>query len=160
MRLLATLAVAAVTALPFASAQAAPKDIVETIGNKGTFVRMLEAADRAGLTPELRGAGPITVFAPTDDAFDRLDPDFLDYIVRPENRDELAALLKKHVVPGRHDFAKLAETDGTLDTLLGAPLPVSAEDGIFVGEARITVANIEAANGIVHAIDRVIEPKL
>lgn len=160
MRLSKALAAAALLALPAGAASAAQRDILATAGEAGTFSRLIAAAEKAGLTDKLAGPGPITVFAPTDEAFAKLGADFVDYITKPENKDELAALLKSHVVEGKHLADALKAKAEPLDTLHGGTLAIDASAGLKVGNATVKRADIIASNGVIHAIDTVIEPSL
>ncbi len=134
------------------------RDVVETAEAAGSFETLATALRAAGLVDALRGDGPFTVFAPTDEAFAALPEGALESLLRPENRDDLVTVLTYHVVPGRLDAADVARARG-LDTLGGQRLGVATPGGrVVVGDANVVQANVECSNGIVHAIDRVLLP--
>lgn len=133
-------------------------NIVETAAEAGQFDTLIAAAKAAGLAGALTGDGPLTVFAPTDDAFDALPAGTVETLLRPENKDQLARILKYHVVAGRVGSDELAD-GASVETLAGERAGFEATEGGFAIEgARITATDIEASNGIVHVIDRVILP--
>lgn len=162
MKALSVLALAVALSLPLAGAHAASKNIVETAENAGTFKTLLKAATAAGLADKLKGEGPYTVFAPTDEAFTRLPAGKLDSLLKPENMDELAALLQHHIVPGKVLSIDVRNTKGAkeLKTAHGSSLNVDGQNGLKVGTAKIVTPDITASNGIVHVIDQVLLPKL
>jgi uncharacterized surface protein with fasciclin (FAS1) repeats len=133
-------------------------NIVETAASAGQFETLIAAAKAAGLAGALTGDGPLTVFAPTDEAFEALPAGTVETLLKPENKDQLTRILQYHVLPGRVGSDKLA--DGiSVDTLSGEPATIVATEGGFAIEgARITATDINASNGIVHVIDRVILP--
>ena len=133
-------------------------NIVETAQEAGQFETLLAAAEAAGLARALSGDGPFTVFAPTDDAFGSLPAGTIQTLLEPENQEQLADILKYHVVPGRVGSDELAD-GATLETLAGPRVTfIQSETGFTVEGARIVATDIEASNGIVHVIDRVIQP--
>ena len=138
-------------ALP--SAARAEDDIVDTAVSAGSFKTLVAALRAAQLDGALRGDGPFTVFAPTDDAFAALPEGAVANLLLPENRDRLRAVLLHHVVAGRIRAEDLAPVAG-LKSLGGTALPV----GLRIGEANVTKANIECGNGVIHVIDRVLLP--
>ncbi|MEE4172901.1 MAG: fasciclin domain-containing protein [Xanthomonadales bacterium] len=133
-------------------------NIVETAAAAGQFETLIAAARAAGLAGALTGEGPLTVFAPTDEAFDALPAGTVETLLKPENRDQLARILQYHVLSGRVGSDQLA--DGvSVDTLAGEKARITATEGGFAIEgARITATDIDASNGVVHVIDRVILP--
>lgn len=134
------------------------KNIVETADSAGQFKTLLAAAKAAGLVSALSGKGPLTVFAPTDDAFGALPAGTVKSLLKPANKSKLAAILKFHVVSGRVGSGALAD-GATLETLAGAKLSFAAtEKGFSVQGARIVKTDIGASNGVVHVIDRVMLP--
>jgi uncharacterized surface protein with fasciclin (FAS1) repeats len=152
---------AAAVALPLAvggiAAHAA--DIVETAADAGSFDTLVAAVEAAGLVETLKGEGPFTVFAPTDEAFARLPAGTVDSLLQPENKDQLIALLTYHVVPGKVMSGDLAGREVEAATVQGSPVSIDATDGaVKVDEATVTQADIEADNGIIHVIDAVITP--
>lgn len=135
------------------------KDLVTTAVEAGSFQTLAKALGAAGLVEALQGDGPFTVFAPTDEAFAALPAGALERLLLPENAAELAALLKRHVVPGRV-FSDAAAKGATLTTLQGARLTTRAEQGrVLVGGARVLSADVDASNGVIHVIDRVLLPQ-
>jgi len=156
-----TVAVSAVLAAPSLAdhhGQASGDNIVETAAAAGQFETLLAAATAAGLAPALSEDRPFTVFAPTDEAFGALPAGTVETLLRPENRDKLANILKFHVVSGRVGSDALAD-GATLDTLAGPRMTFTeSEQGFTIEGARIVATDINASNGIVHVIDRVILP--
>ncbi len=136
----------------------AEKNIVETAAAAGQFETLIAAAKAAGLAGALSGDGPLTVFAPTDDAFNALPAGTIATLLKPENKDALARILKFHVLSGRVGSDALA--DGVrVETLAGPSAKISAaEKGFTIEGARIVATDIGASNGVVHVIDRVIMP--
>ncbi len=129
-------------------------DIVDTAIAAGDFTKLVAAVQTAGLEDALRGDGPFTVFAPTDEAFGALGLSDEDLLALPD----LAEILLYHVVPGALDGNAVAAEE-TLETLLEKDVAVTVEgESIFINEAQVVVANIEAANGIIHVIDSVLLP--
>ncbi len=133
-------------------------DIVETAASAGTFNTLIAAAKAAGLVDALKGDGPLTVFAPTDEAFSALPAGTIATLLKPENKDQLATILQYHVIVGNVGSRALA--DGVvLDTLAGIDAQISKTEGGFnIENARIVATDINASNGTVHVIDRVILP--
>lgn len=136
---------------------AAPRDIVDTAAAAGDFTTLVTAVDAAGLVEALRGDGPFTVFAPNDAAFALLPDGTVDMLVEPENRAQLQSVLTFHVAPGRYEAADLARLSA-LETLNGERLSIDAADGVRIETAQVIAADIEAANGVIHVIDRVLSP--
>lgn len=163
-KLIGFAAFALLTLLTTLSASAHERDrmqadnIVETAAAAGQFETLLAAATAAGLAPALTGDGPFTVFAPTDEAFGTLPAGTVADLLKEENRDQLANILKFHVVSGRIGSGALK--DGrTLETLSGAQVTfIETEQGFTIENARIVATDINASNGVVHVIDRVILP--
>jgi len=135
-----------------------PKNIVETAAAAGKFNTLIAAAKAAGLAGTLQGEGPFTVFAPTDEAFAKLPKGTVESLLKLENKDKLAAILKYHVVPGSVKLAKALEV-GQGKTLLGPSLGIKFADGrVTVGTATLVTADIAASNGTIHVIDSVLLP--
>ncbi|MDZ4772432.1 MAG: fasciclin domain-containing protein [Planctomycetota bacterium] len=131
-------------------------DIVATAVKAGSFKTLAAALEAAGLVEALQGEGPFTVFAPTDEAFASLPKGTVEGLLKPENREKLAALLKHHVVKGRV-FADAAGKGANVTTLAGTAVKTRSADGqVFVNEARVVKADIDAKNGVIHVIDRVL----
>jgi transforming growth factor-beta-induced protein len=134
------------------------KNIVETASAAGKFKTLLAAAQAAGLAETLQGEGPFTVFAPTDDAFAKLPKGTVESLLKPENKEKLAAVLKYHVVAGNVKLTKALEA-GQGKTVLGPSLTIKFEDGrVKVGTANLVTADISASNGVIHVIDTVLLP--
>jgi uncharacterized surface protein with fasciclin (FAS1) repeats len=134
-------------------------DIIATARGAGTFGTLLAAVDAAGLTATLQGAGPFTVFAPTDAAFAALPAGTVETLLRPENRARLTAVLTYHVVSGNVRAAQVT-TMTSATSLQGAPIAIAVENGRVKlnGSATVTTADVAASNGVIHVIDRVILP--
>ncbi|MEL7543199.1 MAG: fasciclin domain-containing protein [Pseudomonadota bacterium] len=164
MNVLRRLLVVAMIALPigagFSMVHASQKDIVETAEASGQFSTLITAVKAAGLEETLKGSGPYTVFAPTDEAFAKLPPETLQNLLKPENKQQLAAILSYHVVPGKVLSADLDGKNTTATTVQGQDVTIDASDGVRVNDATVTAADVEASNGVVHAIDTVIMPTL
>lgn len=135
----------------------ANQDIVATAASAGQFNTLLAAAKAAGLVGALQGEGPITVFAPTDAAFAKLPKGTVDTLLRPENKDKLAAVLTYHVVPGRLMASDVLASNGFV-TLNGQRVDISSKSGPMIDNANIVKTDITASNGVIHVIDRVILP--
>ena len=151
---LSPLLLLAFLALPLAASAQHRPDIVEIASGNDDFETLVAAVQAAGLVETLQGEGPFTVFAPTDDAFARLGDDTVQTLLRPENRDRLTAILTYHVVPGRFSSEELGAID-ELATANGQTLSI----GDRVNDSRLVATDIEASNGIVHVIDRVLMPE-
>lgn len=136
----------------------APRTIVDVAGAAGTFKTLLAAATAAELAGVLSGPGPFTVFAPTDEAFAKLPAGTLDNLLEPGNREQLAGLLKNHIVAGKVSLAKALEAREAA-TLQGAKVTIKFDGGrVQVNEAGLIKADLPASNGIIHVIDRVLIP--
>jgi uncharacterized surface protein with fasciclin (FAS1) repeats len=147
------LAVVAGTTL---TARTAERDIVDTAVSAGSFKTLATALTAAGLVDTLKGPGPFTVFAPTDEAFAKLPPGTLEALLA--DRAKLAAVLTYHVVPGKvlaADVVKLTEAK----TVQGQSVRISTAGGVQVDNARVVQADILASNGVIHVIDSVILPR-
>jgi len=135
-------------------------DTIPTVADKaGAFKTLLAAAKAAGLVEALSAPGPITVFAPTDEAFAKLPAGTVESLLKPENKQKLADILKYHVVPGRiysDDALKAKEAK----TLQGGTIKIGANDkGAFINDAKLLKTDINASNGVIHVIDSVILPR-
>ncbi|MBM3770806.1 MAG: fasciclin domain-containing protein [Acidimicrobiia bacterium] len=150
------LAVALVAAV---HAQTSSKDIVDTAVSAGTFKTLAAAIEAAGLVGTLKGAGPFTVFAPTDEAFAKLPAGTVENLLKPENKAKLVAVLTYHMVPGTVMAAEVTKLPSA-KTVNGAPLSIHAMGGkVMVDNATVTKADIVASNGVIHVIDTVVLPK-
>ena len=142
-----------------APAFAQDKDIVDTAVAAGNFTTLAAALTAAGLVETLKGAGPFTVFAPTDAAFAALPAGTVEDLLKPENKDKLIAILTYHVVPGKVMSTDLSE--GLMAaTVNGAEVTITLADGAKVNGAVISAADILASNGVIHVIDSVILPPM
>jgi uncharacterized surface protein with fasciclin (FAS1) repeats len=133
------------------------KDIIETAIAAGSFKTLATALGAAGLVDTLKGAGPFTVFAPTDEAFGKLPPGTVDGLLK--DRAKLTAVLTYHVMPGKvmaKDVVKLSRAK----TVQGQEVAIRASNGsVHVDNATVVKADVEATNGVIHVIDAVILPK-
>ncbi|PPB80759.1 putative surface protein with fasciclin (FAS1) repeats [Albidovulum inexpectatum] len=137
----------------------ASKDIVDTAVAAGSFNTLVAAVQAAGLVDTLKGPGPFTVFAPTDEAFAKLPEGTVENLLKPENKDTLVAILTYHVVPGKVMSGDLQ--DGMkAATVQGSDVTISLMGGAKVNDANIVQADIEASNGVIHVIDSVIMPPM
>lgn len=137
----------------------AKPDIVETANSAGQFKTLLAAVKAAGLEETLRGPGPFTVFAPTDEAFAKLPAGTVDSLLKPENKDKLKAILTYHVVPGKVPSTEAVKLKSA-NTVNGKELALDASSGsLKVGKASVVKADIEASNGVIHVIDAVVLPE-
>lgn len=143
-----------------ATAESMPnKDIVDTAVSAGSFKTLVAAVQAAGLVGVLKGEGPLTVFAPTDEAFKKLPAGTVENLLKPENKDKLVSILTYHVVPGRVTADKVVGLTSA-KTVNGQELKVSKKDGkVMIDNARVTSTDILASNGVIHVIDTVVLPK-
>jgi uncharacterized surface protein with fasciclin (FAS1) repeats len=160
---ISSLTLAAVTALGVAfgvmtARAAADKDIIDTAITAGQFNTLAKALNAAGLVQTLKGPGPFTVFAPTDEAFAKLPPGTLESLLKEENKNQLAAILTYHVVSGEvtaADAAKLKQAK----TANGKTVRLNVSNGkIMINNATVTSADVPASNGVIHIIDSVMLP--
>ena len=140
-----------------AFAEAHSMDIVDTASSAGNFTTLIAAVEAAGLVDTLKGDGPYTVFAPTDEAFAALPPGTVEKLL--DDPEALTAILTYHVVPGKVMSTDLSD-DMTAATVNGADVTVMTEGGVMVNDASVTTADIEASNGVIHVIDKVIMPPM
>lgn len=139
-----------------ASLASAATDIVDTAAANGNFKTLVTAVQEAGLVDTLKGKGPFTVFAPTDAAFAKLPPGTLESLLK--DKQKLAAVLTYHVVPGKVMAAQVKP--GKVKTVEGQSLTVSKKDGaVMVDNAKVTMTDIVASNGVIHVIDSVVIPQ-
>jgi uncharacterized surface protein with fasciclin (FAS1) repeats len=145
-----------------APAEAAPAEaatvgtIVEIAASDPNFSTLVAAVDAAGLVETLNGAGPFTVFAPTNEAFAALPPGVLDALLLPENKDLLVKILTYHVVPGTVMAADV--TAGEVATVEGQNITIATDGGVTVNGAAVLQTDIVASNGVIHVIDAVLLP--
>jgi uncharacterized surface protein with fasciclin (FAS1) repeats len=131
------------------------KNIVETARDAGSFTTLLAAVDATGLGETLAEGGPFTVFAPSDEAFAKLPAGTVESLLADPAK--LTEVLTYHVVPGRVTAADAAGLSSA-PTVQGSDLPISTDGGVHVGDASVVSADIEAGNGLIHVIDRVLLP--
>lgn len=146
------------------------KNIVENAVNSKDHTTLVAAVKAAGLVQTLEGPGPFTVFAPTNEAFDKLPAGTVDTLLKPENKAELVKILTYHVVPGRitsHELIKMIKKGhgkAELKTVEGGTLTATLQDGKVMltdekgGMATVTIANVYQSNGVIHVIDSVLMP--
>ncbi len=144
---------AAAVALASLSAQAA--DIVDTAVAAGNFKTLVTALKEAGLVETLKGPGPFTVFAPTDEAFAKIPKADLDTLLA--NKKKLKSVLTYHVVSGKVMSADIKP--GKVKTVQGEQVTFSTKGGVMVDKAKVVAADVAADNGVIHAIDTVLMPK-
>jgi len=151
------LAAAAVLAL---ASRAAAADIVETASSNGSFTTLVAAVKAAGLVDTLKGTGPFTVFAPTDEAFRKLPAGTVENLLKPENKAQLMKVLTYHVVPGKVMASDVKGKTTTAKTVEGSTVAIDASgSAVKVDNATVSRADVTAANGVIHVIDTVIMPK-
>ncbi|OYW53893.1 MAG: Nex18 symbiotically induced protein [Hyphomicrobium sp. 32-62-53] len=160
MKSLYAMFVAAAMLLPVSAAHAMEKDIVDTAVGAGKFETLVTAVKAAGLVETLKGKGPFTVFAPTDEAFAKLPKGTVEDLLKPENKAKLAAILTYHVIPGKVMAADIKGKKTNVKTVQGSDLAVDATDGVKVNDATVTTADVAASNGVIHIIDTVVMPKM
>ena len=133
-------------------------DIVDTAVAAGNFTTLAAALEAGGLVGTLKGEGPFTVFAPTDEAFAKLPAGTVENLLKPENKDQLVAILTYHVVPGEVGAAEVVKLSSA-STVNGEKVDIRVEnDTVFVDDARVVTADVDASNGVIHVIDTVIMP--
>jgi len=157
LALCAAMAVALVA--PVNAAEEAKKDIVDTAVAAGQFETLVAAVKAAGLVETLKGKGPYTVFAPTDEAFAKLPKGTVESLLKPENKEKLVAILTYHVVPGKvtaDDVVGLKSAK----TVQGSSAKVSVDGKkVKIDDANVVKTDIMTSNGVIHVIDAVIMPK-
>jgi len=153
------LALVAALTLSLPATAAANKDIVDTAVAGGQFNTLAKALQAAGLVDTLKGPGPFTVFAPTDEAFAKLPAGTLDDLLKPENKEKLVAILTYHVVPGRVTAKQVVKLHDA-KTVNGKEVKIMTEGGkVMVDNANVVKTDIECSNGVIHVIDTVLLPQ-
>jgi uncharacterized surface protein with fasciclin (FAS1) repeats len=148
---------AGVVALALVS-KASAADLVDTAA-AGRFNTLVAAVKAAGLVEALKGPGPFTVFAPTDEAFAKLPPGTLENLLKPENKDELKKILTYHVVAGKATAKDVVKLDSA-KTLEGGSVTIrQGNGGVTINNANVTKTDIAASNGVIHVIDTVLLPQ-
>jgi uncharacterized surface protein with fasciclin (FAS1) repeats len=134
-------------------------DVVDTAVQAGQFTTLAKALEAAGLIDTLKGEGPFTIFAPTDEAFSKLPAGQLENLLRPENKEQLIKVLTFHVVPGNVTAEEVVKLKSA-PTVEGQPLSVQVlKDGVRINKtASVVKTDISASNGVIHVIDRVLLP--
>lgn len=156
---LAPIVVAFVASQAIAGHHSKKMDIVDTAVSAGQFETLAAALGAADLVETLKGDGPFTVFAPTDEAFAKLPEGTVENLLKPENRDQLIAVLTYHVVPGKVKAADVIKLDEA-KTVNGQSVSITVADGaVRVDNAKVLKTDITASNGVIHVIDTVILPK-
>ena len=158
MHLAKTFAAASV-ALTLSMSGARAADIVDTAVSAGSFKTLVAAVQAAGLVETLKGPGPFTVFAPTDEAFAKLPGGTVETLLKPENKAKLVAILTYHVVPGKVMAKDVAGKKTMAKSVEGSQITVDGMGGVMVDNAKVVKADIAASNGVIHVIDAVIMPK-
>src|ERR1044072_4013091 len=139
----------------------ATNDLVDTAVAAGQFKTLAAALEAAGLIDALKGNGPFTVFAPTDEAFAKLPAGTVETLLKPENKEKLKAILLYHVVPGNVTADQVTKLNGqSVKTLQGSSIKVKTSHGVRVDNAKVTQTDIKASNGVIHVIDTVLMPKM
>ena len=158
MRFFTAVALAGALAIS-APLHAADKDIVDTAVGAGSFKTLAKALQAAGLVETLKGRGPFTVFAPTDEAFAKLPAGTVENLLKPENKAKLAAILTYHVVPGKVTAAQVTKMTSA-KTVNGQQLTIAANgSGVTVEGANVVKTDVAASNGVIHVIDTVMIPE-
>lgn len=148
----------AVAASLFIVADSQAGDIVDVAASNKSFSTLVAAVKAAGLVETLKGEGPYTVFAPTDEAFAKLPKGTLESLLKPENKQKLVAILTYHVVPGKV-MAKDVKS-GKVKTASGSSFKMKvSKKGVWVDNAKVVATDVKADNGVIHVIDTVILPK-
>jgi uncharacterized surface protein with fasciclin (FAS1) repeats len=150
----------AIAAMLVAASPAAAADLVETAVSNGSFKTLTAALQAAGLVETLKGKGPYTVFAPTDEAFKKLPAGTVESLLKPENKAQLAKVLTYHVVAGNVMSGDLKGKTTNAKTVEGSAVRIDASGNtVKVDDAVVTQADVNASNGVIHVIDSVIMPK-
>ncbi|PML55134.1 fasciclin domain-containing protein [Vibrio lentus] len=147
------------TAFAHANHHEMKKDIVDVAAENGSFTTLVAAVKAAGLVDTLKGDGPFTVFAPTDEAFAALPEGTVEMLLKPENKDKLVAILTYHVVPGKIMAAEVMKLSSA-ETVQGEAVVVAIDDGnVMINTAKVVIPDVKASNGVIHVIDAVLLPK-
>jgi uncharacterized surface protein with fasciclin (FAS1) repeats len=133
-------------------------DVLEVAAATGQFTHFLEAVEAAGYEETLRGEGPFTIFAPTDDAFARMDQREVNRLMDPRNREELLALLAYHVVPERVTTETLGGRTARAEASNGYRVTLDASDGLRINDQLVVMQDIEASNGVIQGINTMLAP--
>ncbi len=156
-----SIVVASFTFMPASHAEhhGMKKDIVDVATENGSFNTLVAAVKAGELVETLKGNGPFTVFAPTDEAFAKLPEGTVDMLLKPENKDKLVAVLTYHVVSGKVMAADVVKVDSAA-TIQGEKVMVKVNDGkVMINNANVVMTDVEASNGVIHVIDTVLMPE-
>lgn len=134
------------------------KDIVDTAVTAGKFNTLVAAVRAADLGDTLKSVGPFIVFAPTDEAFAVLPAGTVENLLKPENKQQLIEVLTYHVIPGKVMSGNIAGKSLEVKTVQGSLVDIDATNGVTIDGATVVTPDIEASNGVIHVIDRVILP--
>jgi uncharacterized surface protein with fasciclin (FAS1) repeats len=133
------------------------KDLVETAVDAGQFTILAKALEAAGLVDALKSGNKLTVFAPTDEAFNKLPEGTIENLLKPENKEKLKAILLYHVVDAKLSAKKVTKLNGRkLVTLQGGLLEINADNGVKINNTNVVKADVKAQNGVIHVIDTVL----
>jgi len=160
MKILKIAVVALATALPLTAASASGRDLLAAAAETGRSATFLKAVEAAGLSDKLKGAGPYTLFIPSDEAFARLGSEMMVELFDPANKEELAAVLKSHVVPGRVTLGTLGGKPASFETAADTDITVEADKELRAANAKVVISDVIASNGVIHVVDELIEPML
>ncbi|MEZ8282487.1 fasciclin domain-containing protein [Vibrio splendidus] len=147
------------TAFAHANHHEMKKDIVDVAAENGSFNTLVAAVKAADLVDTLKGEGPFTVLAPTEEAFAALPEGTVDMLLKPENKDKLVAVLTYHVIPGKIMAAEVMKLNSAV-TVQGSAVMIAIDDGnVMIDNAKVIMPDVEASNGVIHVIDAVLLPK-
>ncbi len=136
------------------------KDIVDNAVQANNVTTLVAAVQAAGLVETLKGEGPFTVFAPTDEAFKKLPEGTVESLVMPENKEKLTSILTYHVVSGAWKAEDLEEGESMVKTVQGSEIKITKKDGkVWVNNAEVIIPNVISKNGVTHVIDTVLMPQ-
>ncbi|MFT5603558.1 MAG: putative surface protein with fasciclin (FAS1) repeats [Paracoccaceae bacterium] len=152
-------ALVAIFPIVFSSSLVRAQDIVDTAIAAGQFETLIAAVQAADLVETLKSEGPFTVFAPTDAAFAALPAGTVADLLKPENKDQLIAVLTYHVIPGAVMSDDIAGMKLMVATVQGSEVSIDATMGVKIDDATVVKADIKTSNGVIHIIDKVILPK-
>lgn len=160
MKVLQKYLIVLLAALPMTFTAVAVKagDIVDTAASADQFNTLVAAVEAAGLVETLKSDGPFTVFAPTNDAFAALPAGTVENLLKPENKEQLVAVLTYHVIPGKVMSSDIAGKTAQVETVQGSALSIDATSGVMIDNAMVTTADIITSNGVIHVIDKVVLP--
>lgn len=133
-------------------------DVIDVAAATGQFTRFLAAVEAAGYEDTLRGEGPFTIFAPTDDAFRQMDQAEIDRLMQPQNRDELLALLAYHVVPERVTTQTVGRRRARPESANGYRVTIDGRDGLRINDELVVMPDVNASNGVIQGVNRVLSP--